>query len=317
MAPLWKLCRDGKLDEVRSALERGEDVNDKEDLGGHRWTALMYAVSGRHNSIVKLLLDQPGVKINVKNNDGRTALHLAAGGNNREAARMLLLHRTMNQTKANSKDNDGRTAVMWAVIRGREELLRELVAHESSESDGQYFKAGRSNNVSQFKETDDLIFKNGEVDLKAEFTPDGKLKCFFCPQELKQVKRHINGKHETELQDQAALEQFCQKVAEKWKREKQSKYNESRKEKQKDYMKVNEKNNDGWTALHYAAWNNKRECARMLLLHPTMNSANEKNDSDETAVMIAVRRGHEEVLSELVSHGSVSLDIGNVVGSAR
>ena len=104
-------------------------------------------------------------------------------------------------------------------------------------SDGQYFKAGRSNNVSQLKETEDLIFKNGEVDLRAEFTPDGKLKCFFCPQELKQVKRHINGKHKTELQDQAALEQFCQKVAEKWKREKQSKYNESRKEKQKDYMK--------------------------------------------------------------------------------
>ena len=60
MAPLWELCEDGKLDEVRSALACGKDVNDK-DLGGHRWTALMYAVGGRHNSIVKLLLDQQGV----------------------------------------------------------------------------------------------------------------------------------------------------------------------------------------------------------------------------------------------------------------
>ena len=87
-------------------------------------------------------------------------------------------------------------------------------------SDGQYFKAGRSNNVSQLKETEDLIFKNGEVVLRAEFTPDGKLKCFFCPQELKQVKRHINGKHKSEIRDQAALEHFCQIVLGKWKREK-------------------------------------------------------------------------------------------------
>ena len=50
----------------------------------------------------------------------------------------------------------------------------------------------------------------------------------------------------------------------------------------------------------------------MLLLHPTMDSANVKDDLRETAVMVAVRKGHKEVLMELVAHGSVSLDIGNV-----
>ena len=50
----------------------------------------------------------------------------------------------------------------------------------------------------------------------------------------------------------------------------------------------------------------------MLLLHPTMDSANAKANNGETAVMTAVRRGHKEVLMELVAHGSVSLDIGNV-----
>ena len=94
----------------------------------------------------------------------------------------------------------------------------ETAAAESS--DGQYFKAGGSNNVSKTKESEELIFKNGESYLKAEFTPDGKLKCFFCPQELKQVKRHINGKHKSEIRDQAALEHFCQMVSGKWKKEK-------------------------------------------------------------------------------------------------
>ena len=80
---LWKLCKDGKLDEVRSALAHREDVNDKNCNGT---TALMRAVNGRHNSIVKLLLDQPGVEINEKNINGATALHWAAANNNREGA---------------------------------------------------------------------------------------------------------------------------------------------------------------------------------------------------------------------------------------
>ena len=77
-------------------------------------------------------------------------------------------------------------------------------------------------------------------------------------------------------------------------------------------VKINERNNYGYTALHYAAYSNNREGARMLLLHPTMDSANAKNNFGETAVMTAVRGGRKEVLSELVAHRSVSLDIGNV-----
>ena len=126
MAPLWILCRDGKLDEVRSALARGEDVNDKDSLG---MTALMLAVANSHNSIAKLLLEQPGVKINEKNNYGWTALHRAAYSNNREGARMLLLHPTMDS--ANAKTNGDNTAVMMAVREDNKEVLMELVAHRS------------------------------------------------------------------------------------------------------------------------------------------------------------------------------------------
>ena len=124
---LWRLCYDGKLDEVRSALARGEDVNDKNSWGS---TALMWAVRKKHNSIVKLLLDQPGVKINEKKNSlGWTALHWAAYHDNREGARMLLLHPTMDS--ANAKDDLIETAVMTAVRRGHKEVLMELVAHGS------------------------------------------------------------------------------------------------------------------------------------------------------------------------------------------
>ena len=61
-------------------LSRGGDVNDKNSYG---ITALMYAVSKSHNSIVRLLLEQPAVKVNEKsNNVGATALLNAAFSNN-------------------------------------------------------------------------------------------------------------------------------------------------------------------------------------------------------------------------------------------
>merc|ERR1712212_1286475 len=94
----------------------------------------MQAVLNRHNLIVKLLLDQPGVKVNERNNYGgancgSTALHLAVQYNNPEGARMLLLHVAM--TSANSTTNHGDTAVMFAVKLRMKDVLRELVRHES------------------------------------------------------------------------------------------------------------------------------------------------------------------------------------------
>ena len=124
MLRLHQLCLEGKLAEVRSALARGEDVNSKDSSG---ITALMLAVLNELNSIVKLLLDQPAVDVNVKNIRGWTALHRAASANNAEGARMLLLHK--NFKSANVTDNGGLTALMVAVITRNEEVLRELVKH--------------------------------------------------------------------------------------------------------------------------------------------------------------------------------------------
>jgi len=125
MPRLWELCGDGKLAEVRSALARGENVNEKNSIGD---TALMHAVCFKHNFIVKLLLDQPAVDVNVKDKWGQTALHRAAYVNNAEGARMLLLHKDFNS--ANVTNNDGNTALMIAVIYKKEEVLRELVNHQ-------------------------------------------------------------------------------------------------------------------------------------------------------------------------------------------
>ena len=125
MTRLLELCESGNLADARRLLARGEDVNNKDYLGT---TALMQAVMYNHNSIVKLLLDQPAVDVNVKDKWGRTLLHIAAKNNNAEGARMLLLHKDFNS--ANVTDNNGDTALMWAVRCRNEEVLRELVKHQ-------------------------------------------------------------------------------------------------------------------------------------------------------------------------------------------
>ena len=126
MTALYKLCQGGKLDEVRSVLAGGGDVNNKSNGGS---TGLMLAVMTGHNSIVKLLLEQPAVKVNEKNSGGCTALHYAASGNNPEGARMLLLHPGFNSP--NLTNNCGETALMFAVIFRKKEALVELVKHQS------------------------------------------------------------------------------------------------------------------------------------------------------------------------------------------
>ena len=79
MAPLWQLCRDGKLAEVREALARGEDVNSKADEDEEGFlTALMGAMFSGDTEIVKLLLEQPTVDLNCSDTSGPNALHKAA-----------------------------------------------------------------------------------------------------------------------------------------------------------------------------------------------------------------------------------------------
>ena len=126
MIAFWKLCQNGEIDRVRAEIARGRDVNDK-DSGGI--TALMNAVWKGHNSIVKLLLEQPRVKTNEKDKWGLTAFHYAAWTNNPEGARMLLLHPGFNS--ANSTNVGGNTALMMAVRLRKKEVLLELVKHES------------------------------------------------------------------------------------------------------------------------------------------------------------------------------------------
>ena len=76
----------GELAKVREAIGQGEDVNDKSFADN---TGLMLAVAFKHISIVKLLLEQPTLDLNLTDSNGWTVLHSAAYYDNVEVANTL------------------------------------------------------------------------------------------------------------------------------------------------------------------------------------------------------------------------------------
>ena len=115
---------------VRAAIGLGKDVNDRSFRDK---TGLMWALSKKHNSIVKLLLEQHTLDLNHTDGQDRSALHFAAMYDNVEGARLLLADPRLNTH--NHKDDNGWTPVMTAMIMKNMNTMRELVAHPSVDLD--------------------------------------------------------------------------------------------------------------------------------------------------------------------------------------
>ena len=97
---------------ITALLQAGADVNSRNDrlVGGFSFTAL-YAASHKGNKdSVKLLLAQPGVKLDETNDGGDTALMVAAEGGHAEIVEMLL----KAGANVNITDIGGETAITRA-----------------------------------------------------------------------------------------------------------------------------------------------------------------------------------------------------------
>jgi len=110
----------GHAGAVRQLLMGGADPNLRDIYG---WTALMRAVYEGREKVVQALLEQPGIDLGGKNDQGTTALHLAAGKGNEALTRSLLLA----GANPSMGDRKGRTPGNVAVAAGHQsvaELLR-------------------------------------------------------------------------------------------------------------------------------------------------------------------------------------------------
>lgn len=92
------------------------------------WNPLLYAASGGHPQIIRLLLEG-GVPINSTSDNGTTPLMMAARGNHVEAASVLL----ENGADPNISNERGKTALDWALSRNNHEVAELLKTHLAKE----------------------------------------------------------------------------------------------------------------------------------------------------------------------------------------
>ena len=87
-------------------------------------------MKSKTNEALKLLLDVPNIDVNIVNNDGESALHVAASCDNSEAVELLL---NVPNIDVNILDNQGMSAVHQCIsgsMFGENiEVLKLLLAH--------------------------------------------------------------------------------------------------------------------------------------------------------------------------------------------
>ena len=133
--PLEAVIDCGNLKIVRLLLMGGADVNltysrDTEDDTDVPFAPLLHALDYEEDAIA-LALVNAGAKLDTKNHEGATPLHLAVNSNYDKLVDEMIQHKS----SVNAKDDDGYTALMVAAMIGSKNILKKLLDNSARIND--------------------------------------------------------------------------------------------------------------------------------------------------------------------------------------
>jgi len=104
---------------VRGYLKAGDDVNERNHLGG---SALIVAAQYNHIEVLRILLRDQQIDVNLQDDSGETALMKAASEGHTEIVKTLCRRRDLD---VNIQDSTGWTTLMHA--RGKQGIVKTLL----------------------------------------------------------------------------------------------------------------------------------------------------------------------------------------------
>jgi hypothetical protein len=120
---------DGDIDQVKSQLSAGTDVNLKNRMG---WTLLHTAIRHRRTEIIQLLLEK-GADVNARDSRGRTPLHFAVEASQKELVEQLIA----KGAEINVMDSRADNALSLANKSNQTEIADLLKKHGAQEPNPQ------------------------------------------------------------------------------------------------------------------------------------------------------------------------------------
>ena len=264
-------------------------------------TVLMWAVSAENNDIVQDLLARQDIKPNIKNIDKDTALHFAIDQNNVEMVKKFI---ACDKVDVNAQSANGNTVLMWAATYGHYNIVNALLERKGVEVDARMNNgatalmcAARAGDIlPEAKRPEPAIFINiVEELLKAGANINATAKNGDTP-----------FMHSVDSGSKTMGEKFIKKEA-------------------NVYAKVHSGTFSGYTALTYAAFDNKFDAAETILtkIKTALDASkkgttakskkaqkvyddfiNSKSFFGKTALMVAAEKNHKEIVKLLLNYNA-------------
>ena len=139
------------LEEVINSLICGSYLKLIINLFRSGWSPLLLAASNGHLELVKIFLDV-NARVDVFDQEARSALHLAAESGNADICEMLLA----KNAYVNSKTKAGWTPLHYVAFNGFNKLIQPLVSKHNAAIDSTSMVSLHNSNIRHFL----MILKN-------------------------------------------------------------------------------------------------------------------------------------------------------------